>query len=138
MKQRQDIDLYGFKSILETYCFFGVTAKRNNDSTVIYTYKSFKYSGIVIKALVRKTSTSKIPSPKVVAFVSINNEKFITWGDFITKLKALTKYVTKENKYGNNCRRPCPNSSKHDAKRFQVVRKDSQKRATQTNRLSDQ
>lgn len=138
MKQRQDIDLCGFKSILETYCFFGVTAKRNNDDTVIYIYKSFKYSGITIKALVKKTDTSKIPSPKVVAFVSINNENFITWEDFISKLKALTKYVTKENKYGNNCRRPCPNSSKYDAKRFQVVRKDSQKRATQTNKISDQ
>lgn len=126
MKQRQDIDLNGFKSILDTYCFFGVTAKRNNDSAVIYTYKSFKYSNITIKALVKKADTSKIPSPKAVAFVSINNEKFTTWDDFIIKLKVLTKYVIKENKYGNICRRPCPNSSKHDAKRFQVVRKSPQ------------
>lgn len=121
MKQSNNIDLIGLKSLLEAYYFFGVTAKRNDDDTVAYTYKSFKYSSISIEVLIKKVDASKIPSPKVVAFASINNEKFVDWGSFITKLKSLTKYVAKENKYRDNSRRPCPYSRKHDAKRIQVV-----------------
>lgn len=88
------------ENVLDKNGFFGITAKRKNNH-VFYTYVSYRHSKIKIIVETVKSNPTVIPSPKMVACITINGEIMQDYDMFVNKLNLLTKYKPK-SKYKKN------------------------------------
>ena len=100
MEKNDFIYYKAVEKVLEDYSFHGFTAKRENKSRVLYTYRSVRYPNVLISVLTLKLDPNKIPSEKIVLGIKFNNFEVEGWKDFIGELKNLNKNY--KTKYGNN------------------------------------
>jgi predicted RNA binding protein YcfA (HicA-like mRNA interferase family) len=82
------------ENVLDKNGFFGITAKRKN-SHVFYTYVSYRHGKIKIIVETVKSNPTVIPSPKMVACITINGKIMQDYNMFLEEMKTLTKYKPK-------------------------------------------
>ena len=92
MKEKKFIPFKVAEQVLAEKTFYGFTAKRKQNSRIIYRFKSVKWPYIMVRILTFKLDADDIQSERIILGVKINEKEMTGWKEFMTELTELTKY----------------------------------------------